>query len=105
MTSIRILKENILVSEIETGEMKRNGIIIIDDNAKERGIRPRWCKVFRVGPDVPDVAKDDWILVDHGRWTYGFNAEFDGVEAEFRWVDYKDVMIVQSERPEEISTK
>lgn len=105
MTNIKILKENILVSEIEAGEMHRNGIIIPDDNAKERGIRARWCKVFKVGPDITDIKKDDWILVDHGRWTYGFDAEFDGVEAEFRWVDYKDVMIVQSEKPDSIRTK
>ena len=70
----------------------------------ERGIKPRWCKVFKVGPDVEHIEKDDWILVDHGRWTRGFEANLEGHVATFRWIDYKDIFGVQKEKPENIST-
>ena len=94
----------VMVSEIEAGEQKIGSVIIMDDDMKDRGIRPRWCKVFAVGPLVNDLKKDDWILVDHGRWTRGYDAIIDGFEATFRFVDYNDVLIVSDETPN-IKTK
>ena len=66
------LRDNILASDLEFGIQVQNGIIIPDDNMTERGIKPRWCKVHAVGPDVEDLVPGDWILADHGRWSYGF---------------------------------
>lgn len=89
---------------METGMQYKNGIIIPDDNMEERGIHPRWCKVFAVGPDVTDINVNNWILVDHGRWTRAFDANVGGTIAKYRWVDYKDVLLVQDEKPESIVT-
>lgn len=103
--NISVLKNNILVSEIEGGMQTKNGIIIPDDDMSERGIHPRWCKVVAVGPEVGDIAVGEWILVDHGRWSRGFEADFDGLVATFRWIDYKDVFVCQEEKPEGIETR
>jgi co-chaperonin GroES (HSP10) len=101
---LKVLRNNIIVSEIEGGMQTIRGIIIPDDDMKERGIKPRWCKVHKVGPDVHDIEKDDWILVEHGRWTRGYEADLEGVQATFRWIDHKDVLGVQKEKPQNIST-
>jgi co-chaperonin GroES (HSP10) len=101
---LKVLKNNVIVSEIEGGMQTIRGIILPDDDMKERGIKPRWCKVFKVGPDVSDIQKDDWILVEHGRWSRGFEANLEGFEATFRWVDHKDILGVQKEKPQNIST-
>ena len=64
---IRAIGKNILAVMMEKGERKSaGGIVILDDNMKEHGIRPRWCQVYDVGPDSElndDISKDDWILV------------------------------------------
>jgi co-chaperonin GroES (HSP10) len=101
---LKVLRNNIIVSEIEGGLQTIRGVIIPDDDMKERGVKPRWCKVHKVGPEVDNINAGDWILVDHGRWTRGFSANIEGHVATFRWIDYKDVLGVQSEKPKDIST-
>lgn len=103
INKVKLLRNNILVSEIEKGMQKVNGIIIPDDNMKDRGIKPRWCKVFAIGPKVYDIEVGMWILVDHGRWTRGFEAEISGETNMYRFVDFKDVLGVQWEKPEGIN--
>ncbi len=49
---IRAIGKNILAVMMEKGERKTaGGIVIPDDDGKERGIRSRWCQVYDVGPD------------------------------------------------------
>jgi co-chaperonin GroES (HSP10) len=96
---LSLLRDAILVSEIEAGMQTIGGVIIPDDRMKERGIKPRWCKVFKVGPDVIDVVKDDWVLVDHGRWSHGIEAIIEGEDKTFRWVDYKDILGKRTDAP------
>lgn len=78
---IKAIGSNILAVTMEKGERKSaGGIVILDDNMKDSGIRPRWCQVYSVGPDSDlkeDIYEEDWILVAHGRWTEGI--ELDGM--------------------------
>jgi hypothetical protein len=48
------LPGKILVDEIDTGERVHNGVIRLSDNMKESGIRPRWCRVFKVAQDIEE---------------------------------------------------
>lgn len=73
------------------------GIILPGDDAKNSGIRPRWGKVFAIGPEQEDVAVGQWILVDHGRWTRGIDVTVDGVRQTIRKVDNKDILLVSDE--------
>lgn len=69
---IQPIKDHVLVVNMEQGEkVSAGGIIVLDDNGKDRGIRPRWCQVWKVGPEQEDIKPGEWILVEHGRWTYG----------------------------------
>jgi co-chaperonin GroES (HSP10) len=69
---VRPLPDKVLVCDMEHGDkMTRGGLIIPDDSTVERGIRPRWGTVYKVGADVSFVKPGDRILVAHGRWTRG----------------------------------
>lgn len=69
---VRPLPGRVLVHGMEHGSTKTaGGIIVLDDSTVERGIKPRWCTVYKVGSDVTEVKPGDRILVAHGRWTRG----------------------------------
>jgi len=71
---VRPIRDHVLVVNMEQGEkVSKGGIIVLDDNGKDRGIRPRWCQVYKIGPEQVDVTPGQWILVEHGRWTYGID--------------------------------
>ena len=53
---IRPLKNAVIVSDMEfTERLSRGGLILPSDNGKSTGIRPRWGKVYAVGPEQKDV--------------------------------------------------
>ena len=96
---VRPILDHVIVQDMEFGEQKtKGGIIIVDDDGKQHGIKPRWAKVYAVGPKQNDVEPDDWILIEHGRWTRGFNFEReDGSIYTLRRVD-TDAIIMKSDR-------
>jgi co-chaperonin GroES (HSP10) len=102
--NIEPIKDHILVVNMEKGDKKtKAGIIIMDDNGKDRGIRPRWCQVWKVGPDNQDIQPGQWVLVEHGRWTYGIETTIpEGPDDELFYVqrvDTKAVIMVTDEYP------
>jgi hypothetical protein len=83
--------------------LSRGGIIIPNDNGTSLGIRPRWGKVYAVGPKQKDVEVGQWIMVAHGRWTRGIDID-DGTSEHkrtIRKIDPKDILLVSDdpERP------
>ena len=98
---VRATGENILANFIEKGEQKTAaGIVIPDDNAKDRGIRPRWCQVYDVGPRAKKYGVEigNWILIEHGRWTLAENVG----ELDIRKIDPDAMLLISDERPEDI---
>jgi co-chaperonin GroES (HSP10) len=74
------------------------GIIIPGDDGKNSGIRPRWCKVYAVGPEQKDVSPGQWILVSHGRWTRGLDIQTpDGQITTVRKIDTNEILAVSDE--------
>ena len=68
------LRDNVLATDMEFGDRRtKGGLILPSDDMEQRGIRPRWCRVLAVGPQNEDVKVGDWIYVEHGRWTRGFD--------------------------------
>lgn len=89
---------NVLVTEMNFEfRVTTAGIILPGDDAKNSGIRPRWGKVYAIGPEQTDVVPGQWILVDHGRWTRGVDITVDGVRQTIRKVDNKDILLVSDE--------
>jgi len=99
--SIRAIHDDVLVQDMHMGEMKTSsGIIIGSDDGKNHGIKPRWGKVYAVGPDQKDVKVGDWILIEHGRWTRKFPVEIDGETIELQKVEVKSIIGWQEEDPD-----
>ena len=94
---IRPIKDRILVTDIEEGErITRSGLIIPDDNATAIGIRPRWAKVWKVGPEQTNVHVGEYICIEHGRWTRGVKIATGEV---IRMVENDSVLIATDENP------
>lgn len=92
-------KNTVLVNNIEEGDkMTRGGIIILDDNGKERGIRERWAQIWAKHEDIDDVDVGQWVLIKHGRWTRGIDvSDGQGGVTTIRKVDWPDAVLLVSE--------
>lgn len=95
---IKALHNDIIVTEMYFGErISSGGIILRNDDAKSSGIRPRWAKVYAVGPEVEDVRVGQYICISHGRWTRGITIIDDDGEKTIRKVDPKDILLISDE--------
>ena len=102
--NITPIHDRVLVSDMEFGESKtKGGLIIGSDYGHTRGIKPRWCKVVSKGHKNKDTyKKGDWILVEHGRWSRGFSfADENGKETVLRIVEAKAVMMTGNYKPKD----
>ena len=78
---ITALKDHVIVRDMNfAGRKLSSGILLLSDDLKTSGIRPRWAQVYRVGPEQTDVAPDQWVLIEHGRWTRGAKISIEGEE-------------------------
>lgn len=96
------IKDHVLVSDMNFDvRFTSNGIILLSDNSKSEGIRPRWGKVYAVGPEQKDIQVGQWILVAHGRWTRGTTID-DGTGVKtVRRVSNDDIMLVSDVEPKD----
>lgn len=98
--TFRALRDDVIIEEMAFKERKlQSGIILLDDDGKGHGIRPRWGKVYAIGPDQKDVVHGQYILVAHGRWTRGVKIADGNEETVIRKVDNKDILLVSDEDP------
>jgi co-chaperonin GroES (HSP10) len=95
---ITALKDSIIVSDMSFDERITNGgIVLPNDDMKSSGIRPRWGKVYAVGPDQTDIQVGQYILISHGRWTRGIKIDDGDGEKTIRKVDNKDILLISDE--------
>lgn len=95
---IQALHDDILVADMEfDARISNGGIWIPNDNGKGLGIRPRWGRVYAVGPDQQDVRVGQWIMVEHGRWTRGLEIEDESGERTIRKIDPNCIMLISDE--------
>lgn len=97
-TELEAIRDVIVCCDAEFGDQQTSAGIIIKSNIKEsQGITSRWMRVHKVGTDIDFLQPGDWVLVEYGRWTEGF--EVDGIEEAYR-VDPKGCMAVSDEKPD-----
>jgi len=72
----------------------------MNDDGQSSGIRPRWCKVYAVGPDQKDVVPGQWVLTEHGRWTRGVEVEIEGEELTLRRIDPTAMIMTSNTEPD-----
>jgi co-chaperonin GroES (HSP10) len=103
---IRALHKDVLVADMEFDtRITQGGLILPNDNGTSLGIRPRWGRVYAVGPKQTDVRVGQWIMVAHGRWTRGIDID-DGQVAHkrtIRKIDPKDILLISdsNDRPQD----
>ena len=96
--SLQPLHDDVIVCDMEFDvRITHSGIIIPNDNGTGSGIRPRWGRVYAVGPDQKEFQPGKWILVSHGRWTRGVNIEDEEGKKTIRRVDLNDILLVSDE--------
>jgi hypothetical protein len=97
---IKAIRDHVLVHDMAFDGRKLNsGIILLNDDGKGYGIRPRWGRVYAVGPEQTAVRVGQWVMVAHGRWTRGLKLEDETGELTLRKIDPKDILLV-SDREE-----
>lgn len=95
---LKPLRDSIIVSDMEFDERLSNGgIVLLNDDMKSSGIRPRWGKVYAVGPEQKEIKVGQYILIDHGRWTRGVKIDDGQGEKTIRKVDNNDILLVSDE--------
>ena len=96
------LGDSVIVTDMTFGErFTTGGIVLPGDDGKSSGIRPRWGRVWAVGPEQTDVRVGEWVCIAHGRWTRGLEVEINDVKLTLRRVDPKDIMMSADERPQD----
>ena len=106
VNNLKFMYNHVIVSEMHFDErISKGGIVLLDDDTKSAGIRPRWAKIYGLGPeqDDPQYAIGKWILISHGRWTRGITVETPTGKQTLRKVDPNDILVV-SDQPMEDET-
>jgi co-chaperonin GroES (HSP10) len=103
---LKALHDNVLVADMEFDtRITSSGLILPNDNGTSLGIRPRWGRVYAIGPEQKDVRVGQWIMVAHGRWTRGIDIEDGQLDHKrtIRKIDPKDILLISdsAERPQD----
>lgn len=95
------IRDHVIVEDMYFGDQKTaTGLIILSDDGKSLGVKPRWGKVYAVGPEQQDIKTGEWIFVEHGRWTRGVDLELeDGTIKTLRKVDNAAILMSSDEKP------
>jgi Chaperonin 10 Kd subunit len=97
---LQALNDSVIVGDMVFDErITTGGIVLLNDNGKSLGIRPRWGRVYAVGPEQHDVKVGEWVCIAHGRWTRGIEIEDETGKQTLRRVDPKDILIQSDEQP------
>jgi len=102
--SLTFLNKDIIVSEMKFDErISKGGIVLLDDDKKSSGIRPRWAKIYGLGPEQtdPQLEIGKYILISHGRWTRGITVETPLGKETLRKVDANDILLISDEPMED----
>ena len=98
---LKPLRDHVIVMDMSFKERIVGSIILPSDDGKSSGIRPRWAQVYAVGPLQQDIRVDDYVLVEHGRWTRGIEVEDETGRHMLRRVDPNGLMMVSDHLPQD----
>jgi co-chaperonin GroES (HSP10) len=99
---IKPLNDSVIVTDMVFDErFTTGGIVLLSDNGKSTGIRPRWGQVYAVGPAQKEVEVGQWVCVAHGRWTRGIDVEDETGKKTLRRVDPNDILLTSDVQPQD----
>lgn len=95
LETLRPIRDHIIVVDMHFGERRSSsGIVLSNDDGKTHGIRPRWATIHAVGPEQSTFAVGERVLIEHGRWTRGFETvDASGQKVTIRRCDPDAIMI------------
>ena len=97
---IKAIQDNIIITDMDFGEIKTtSGIVLRSDDGQSHGIKPRWGRVYKVGPRQTEIKEGQWILVEHGRWTRKVRIDDGEGERDIQKDDIKSILAVSDESP------
>lgn len=103
---IKALNDKVLVHNIEKGERRTaSGIVIVDDDGKDYGIRARWGQVYSVGKDVTDITPGQWVYIEHGKWTRAMEVMIDGEKVRLWGTTPENILLISDEKPVEFKQR
>jgi len=96
MKNIRAVRHSVLAFFVNPpGEGKtKGGVITLDDDGDQTGIKTRFFEVHSVGNDnivTNDIKAGDFVAVPHGRWSRGFDVDHPEKKKMYA-IDPKDIM-------------
>ncbi len=99
--NLRAIKNNVIVTDMDFSEQKTaSGIVLRSDDGQAHGVKPRWGKVYAVGPEQSDIKVGQWILIEHGRWTRKIKIDDGESIKEVQKVEVASILAVTDERPD-----
>jgi co-chaperonin GroES (HSP10) len=94
-TQLKALHDHVIVNEMAFDQrITQSGLILMNDNGTTLGIRPRWGRVYAVGPEQQEVRVGQWVCVAHGRWTRGLDIEDETGKTTIRRIDPSDILLI-----------
>ena len=100
---IRAIQDDVIICDMDFGEIKTaSGIVLRSDDGQAHGVKPRWGRVYRVGPKQTDVKEGEWILVEHGRWSRKVKIRDSEGEKEIQKVEVKSILAACDYRPSDV---
>jgi co-chaperonin GroES (HSP10) len=101
--TIRAIQDDVIVVDMDMGDqITASGIVIKSDDGKAHGVKPRWCRVYKVGPKQHLVREGEWILVEHGRWTRKIKIDDGEGIKEIQKVEIKSILASSDVRPTDV---
>lgn len=99
--TLKPLGDKIMVCDMDFGmEKTSSGLILPSDDGKSTGIHARWARVYSVGPKQKHIKVNEWILIEHGRWSRGIDHyNEDGEKITIRLIDNDAILLVSDEKP------
>ena len=98
--------DHVIVYDMAFNErITHGGIVLLNDDMKSSGIRPRWAQIYAVGPEQsdPELVPGKWICISHGRWTRGVDIEDETGKHTIRRVDINDILLVSDEPVDDLT--
>lgn len=98
--NLKPLHDDVLIFDMDMEEMiTGSGIVIASDNGKAHGVKPRWARVYKIGPEQKDIKVGEWVLIEHGRWTRKIKIDDGESVKEIQKVELKSILATADERP------
>lgn len=92
---IKALHDHVIVNNMNfDARITQTGLILMNDNGTTLGIRPRWGRVYAIGPKQQDIRVGQWVCVAHGRWTRGLDIEDENGKTTIRRIDPADILLI-----------